>query len=436
MKKSVNLILKSIIKSNNDELKFYLECLKYYLNEKKLDVNKHANDILLLKFIVKIKESTSMKLTRKAIDEFMNTQLSNGMLVKEVITINLGKERQVSIQFNSSDCFSNNVLKNINNYEYFDFEENIGKKLIVSYIINFETFFNILLKYLIPRNLDFFFKTNQGETMGGISYIEIIKNPNKNFKQIVIDKQVEKLTYDVMNTIDKLLKKTKQYSFVTTKFKQLYEQFIELYYKRNLIIHNDSTVNEQYLNKIKSCTLKEGAKIQITLDNLKDAKDITNNFACLIYAVLGQLIENKSKIKQEYYLPLESYSSFLLSISEWQNAQITQELLFKFSNNDKAKQLNYTYNILNCKKHLGDTSYIDTLLNIDDSKYEFVHKIAKPLLLNENDKVLDLLIKNYPNKISKNEILENSLFVDFRTSQEFAKFKNLYKNDFSTVITL
>ena len=422
-------ILWEMIVSNYNELRFYIACLKNQAKETKEQVKKWKNDTLLLKFIAKFQELKTLELKEKEIEKFLKKKIDANTTIKDVVQIKINDNGKLALKINTKKYFSPNVLNN--KYEGFDLDQNIKSKLIVAYMINFENFFSRLLKFLILKNENFFFAHNQGETQSVITYEEILKNPNKDFKKYVIEKQIEKLTYDEMKSIGKFFKQTKQDDYINKEFKTIYEDFVEVYYRRNLIIHNNSVVNEQYLNNVKNAECNEGAKLKHSDEYVEKAEKTVNNFACLIYALLGTLLTDSDE-KERYFSYLEIYSFSRLKASAWQDAQVTEKLLLKYSSKEKANQLNYEYNIFNCRKHLGDMSYKDGLSSIDDSAFDVIYKIAKQLLLDNNDNVYNLLKENYPQNISKEQI-GWPIFIDFRKSEEFTKFKNEHEDDFEFV---
>ena len=52
--------------------------------------------------------------------------------------------------------------------------------------------------------------------------------------------------------------------------------------------------------------------------------------------------------------------------------------------------------------------------------------------MDNNDNVYNLLKENYPQNISKEQI-GWPIFIDFRKSEEFTKFKNEHEDDFEFV---
>ena len=421
--------LGQMINSNNNELRFYIACLKNQVNEMRDNLKKWKNDSILLKFISKIQTLKKVELKQKEIDKFIARKLDSKTTIGDIVKIKLNNNGKMELKMIGNKYFSPNVLNK--KYDKFDLDENIKSKLIVAYMINFENFFSRLLKFLIVKNENFFFSSNKDE-QSVLTYEEILKNPTKDFKQYVMDKQIEKITYDVMKSIDKFLKQTKQDNYVNTEFKSLYDNFVEIYYRRNLIIHNNSVVNEQYIKNVTNTEYNEGFKLKHSDEYIKKANETVLNFACLIYAVLGNIIIDKTE-KQKYYDYLDEYSFCLLKLTSWESAKFTQSLLLKFAAREKADQLNYKYNIFNCKKHLGDVSFRTELLSIDDSAFDVIYKIAKQLLLDNNQEVYKLLKENYPNNISKHQIISWPIFIDFRNTQEYDKFKKEYADDFDFI---
>lgn len=63
----------------------------------------------------------------------------------------------------------------------------------------------------------------------------------------VIRNEVEQNMYDSLKTLDKIKEKS---GFDIDRYAKIRKQFEEIYYRRNIYVHNNGIVNEIYLSKV------------------------------------------------------------------------------------------------------------------------------------------------------------------------------------------
>lgn len=320
-------ILRKLIIANRNESNFYIACLQKQIDSLEKENSKLKNDHKVLNFIKQNKNLDNDKFNEK-LEVFYNKKVNKNLTFRDAIDIVKKDSGKIFINIKNKMVFTEKLI--FPHYQdNFDLSENIYNKLIIAYMINFENFFNDILKYFIHVKQSLFFTKGNKDQV--ITYDEILNNPTKDFKEFIINKQLEKLSYDIIETINSFIKKMKYEEYIQTNFFDLKKDFYELYYRRNIIIHNDGIINEIYVNKtgIDESKYKIGSKIKTTNKYVKKAEHICNNFACLIYAIFGSLIDKDSKDK--YYNNLDIYSFALLQHNQWEDALITQKLLLKFA---------------------------------------------------------------------------------------------------------
>ncbi len=433
----------NFIDSNKEEFFIFKYIIERCIREVDDLEKKLKNNNQLQNFLYSILDIKDRELLKEKLNLFYETKIDENLTFKDIIKIKIYKENKISVQFlqDKSKYFNKNKFI----YEYnldvipiskkfiessFAFDNNLKEiidkyfpKMIVIFIMHFETFFSELLKFIVSKNDNFLFEKWQHGTEPTLTYSEILKNPTQDWKEYIIDRQINKLTYDIIQSIDKLIKFTKTESFIQTNFPDLESTFKEIYYRRNLIIHNNSIVNEGYKNNIGLKDSNIGQKLTTDLDYVFKSFKTCNKFAYLLYAIFGKKLTKEDKT--HYYHILDDYAFIeLLKKSNWEEALFVYKLLLEFYSIDNANKLNYIFNIYNCQKHLNDLSYKDELLKIDISANDIIYKIGKHLLLDDNEEVYKLLMDYYPHYINDFQILEWPIFIDFRETEEFLKFKS------------
>ena len=364
-------------------------------------------------------------------NKFLDKSVKGKVKFKEILDIKLEDNKPLILVKNKKYFIYPLVQRD----PIFDIDDNIKGKIIIGIMINFETLFNNMLRHIMPKRTELFFgekdKDKEKEQGGSVSYTEILNNPTKDFKQYVIDKQVEKLSYDVIESIEKLVNKLKLKDFYFKDNEKLVKEFYELYYRRNVIIHNAGKVNQLYL--MKTGKTEEDIAIGTQLENsdkyIKHAIDVCNNFGYLIYSMFGKTLDAEDK--EEYFYHLGEYGLALSTKGKWEDSKFIFELLLKFDNRSSAQSYEYRFDLLNCKKHLGDKSYIKETNEMDVSALNGLYKICKELLLDNSQKVLEMLNFYYPKEISNGQIENLPIFADFRGSKEYEEFVKKHNGEFS-----
>lgn len=415
-------ILKDFLKGNVLETCFYLECLENSI--KKID-----DKSFRLKNTEKVLNAVNLNgVTRAEFDEhikkFLNKSVNGKVRFRDVVQI-VYEEGSSYIKVLDNDYFWYPLIEK--EYEY-DLQDNIKGKILIGLMINFETLFNNMLNYLIPKKIELFFDSKD---QGSVLFSEILQNPNKDFKQFVIEKQIEKLSYDVIESIEKLVRKLKLDDFYFKENGDLVKEFYEVYYRRNVIIHNAGKVNQLYLIKTKQTEedVKIGTKLELTDEYIKHAEDICNDYGCMIYAMFGKILSSEDK--KEYYYYLAEYALSQSKLKHWEDSKFNFELLKRFDNSLSAQCYEYNLEILNCKKHLGDKSYLKDVSNMDVSALSGIYKVSKELLLDNYDQVLELLDFYYPKEITNSQILLLPIFDDFRNSTQYKEFVKAHNGEFN-----
>ena len=401
----------------NLESAFYIECLGNQIKRLDKRGRQLQNDIKLITALGKVKNVKSEEEFLMGVQDFLDSCVVGKLKFKNVVDLKWVKGKPV-VKYIKPEYFAKIDSSDKEDRQRLD--ENIKQKILIGLMINFETLFTKVISYLMPKRHENFF-SNSGEG-NGIPVLEILNNPEKDFKQYVIDMQVEKLCYDIIGTIESLVQRLNLQKFYFEKHGKLVEEFYEVYYRRNLIIHNNSIVNRLYLKKLKKdeSYLKIGTKLELSDEYIENSKEICLKFGCLMYAMLGKMLEDKDK--EEYYAYINSYAFALLKQKNWSLGLFMCELLQEFSCTNNEERLVCAMNTLNCKKHVKDATYKKLAEELDVSACRPIYVVGKELLLNNNKNVYTLLKEFYPAQISKNEIQTWPIFYDFKETEEFKKF--------------
>jgi hypothetical protein len=100
---------------------------------------------------------------------------------------------------------------------------------------------------------------------------------------------------------------------------------------------------------------------------------------------------------------------------------------------DFADKMLYRINYLNAVKQLKENDILENeIKTLDVSIATDNYKIAKLCLLDDNEGILSMLRKTYPQSFTASEIKEWPIFINFRDSNEYAVFCSEHAEDFSS----
>jgi len=283
---------------------------------------------------------------------------------------------------------------------------------------------------------------------------EILNNSERNltFSQLVDFKTVENARdYIVEKEIDTVLRKShsEQFDYLESRLGlklrvnlPIWEKFIEITERRNLLVHCDGIVSNQYLkncadNKCKTEKLKVGDSLIISpeyfFDSYNTLYELAVKMAHTIWRklLISDLKEADRKLNDICYQLLNSGSyklaDILLSFSYKQKKHFDESLKNVFIINaalSKYLQKEKT----ECKKILKSK---DWSASSDD------YKLANEVLLEKYDKVYELMKKIGDNgNIDKTDYREWPIFTDIRKKKEFQDtYKAIFGEEYAVLDT-
>lgn len=205
--------------------------------------------------------------------------------------------------------------------------------------------------------------------------------------------------------------------------------FKEIYYRRNIFVHNHGKVNEIYLKNVENSNFKIGEKIEV------DKKYIEDSFQKVLIILYGTFWELIKISKHEH----DSFAKFMFDQGfnymvkgKWSVSKFIFGLLMHDKNQSEIDRI---CNKMNYWISLKNSEGIDTIkseieqLDVSAMKEQFI--VAKYALLDDFEKVsvsLDNLInkEEWPAEV----IEEWPLFIQYRSSEEYKKFKEAHTDIF------
>lgn len=416
-------ILKSLILKLENELLFFEENTRF-LNKRKIEVAKEYYVGLKIKeFLDSLKESEKtiddikLEYQKFAEERIPDTNLTFG----EVFVINEEETTSENIAYGLRICKDNKrYMPQLACEKVFQINEahrSIGKKTVVNCLQIFEEYFNGILKILICMKPEAYFYDKT------IKYSSLI---NKNIEELtyeLIDQEANKLMHGVSETIEKA---NQTHKLKLEKHQDIWDAYIELDLRRNIIVHNEGRVNKQYLDGLPDTYPKLEDGIQLVCDDVYVIKSVESliKFAYLLYYLIADGEDQLSF--------LESIAFEFLNSEKWEISLFAYDLLLAIPNLKNLDKTIYQINRLIAKKHIkGLDSTRTEIEQIDVLGMENRYIIAKKLLLEEHGKVNELLKIDYPDSFDFHMIQTWPIFMEYRNSDEYRVFIDEHQTEYA-----
>lgn len=414
-------ILEGLILQLEMEEKLYINTRNILIKEAQEINKKYKTAMQIEGFLQEISQYESDEEIKKKYIEFSDLRINKDLKMGDIFKLMLddSSEGRISYAIRVNKGRSDDFLPSVGKAKIFQLNNAIEKnneKVIVNAMQIFEDFFAKLLKSCIlskPKNY-LYDKT--------ITFDKLLMSDLNELKKEVLDHEVEALMYNVLETIELLNKKEK---FNLEKYKDLWDDFIEVYAHRNIIVHNQGIINDAYLKLVpeKYKNQPKGKYINITSTLLKNKINTIIKFSYLLFYLNGTT-EQEADI-------LEDTAFQFLKKEMWSEAKFAYELLIKLQNISNAEKLNYKINIINAVKHLSSLEEAKKEINnLDVTGLDVRYKIAKELLLENNINITQLLEENYPYIYNSDMIQTWPIFIEYRKTDEYKEFREKHKEDF------
>jgi hypothetical protein len=204
-----------------------------------------------------------------------------------------------------------------------------------------------------------------------------------------------------------------------------YNELLEVYQRRNLLVHNGGIVNSIYISKVSSeiCNgLMIGDKLTITSEYLENAICKLHIVFTLIAAELWKKLEPIEESRADI-LNAIAYRNMIQErweVSEWLSCFIKDDENLK-SRVKTVGQLNFW---LSRKKRGNRELVIGEVLKADYTDKSLRYQLAVSALTDNKEEFFELLPETLRTKsLEVEELLEFPIFDEMRNTTEFEEFK-------------
>lgn len=305
-------------------------------------------------------------------------------------------------------------------HKYNQQKEIFLRSILSNIVIIFERYFAQVFEFIVVLNPEKYF---EGRT------VKINELFTSSIKQIIgneVQKQVADNMYDSLKTLDMMKAKS---GFNIDRYVPIQDDFKEIYYRRNIFVHNSGIANDIYINSVAEkyrTKVKKGDELLCDDVYIENAIETLKKVVCvLLYEFLFA-----TKAKSESYDILADIAFSSLSNKEYLFCEFIYNILRRHKGFDFADKAMYEVNYMIALKQQGK-SIAQNLEKFDISAMQEQFVIAKYCLQDDNEAVYALLTKIYPNRMPMEAIRDWPLFIDFRKSKEYGQFVSEHKQDFN-----
>lgn len=360
--------------------------------------------------------SSSFKSIEKVISQyvdFVNIEQSNE---NKGIQIRL---KNIDVKEHKVDFI--NGTKNYNKYA--EMSRSFCDETIIMLLVKFENVVSEIFKLLFEKY------PNKYLNNKAITYAEILSLADNDVKKYIVNELVENT---MRESLDDWMKILKSHGMDFDKY-EIFDGFREIYYRRNIIVHNSSRVNNQYVEGLKHTKISVGniKKGSILISDKKYVENAFNTVECFIFAIF---IECKRFVDKEDLA--EYFNSIFLCAFKLmeQGNYVTSEFVFKFLENENTvesvRMMSKVNRWISQKELYGLNKISKEINDTDFSAKDQQYILAKYILLDEYDKAFEILEDLFPNKISAHAIKEWPLFSNFRKLTKYKEFVDNHKEAF------
>lgn len=309
------------------------------------------------------------------------------------------------------------------NFEYEKLLERpqiLNDSTIMMLLIRYEEAISGVFKYLINKYPNAYLHDKT------ITYAELMAMDSdiKDVKERFLEKEIEEIMrqplsdwYDIFITRHRAEFDSKSIDFVNFK---------EIYYRRNLVVHNQSIVNDVYLSNI-ATSLKKGDRVEVDKEYLKEAFKLTEIVLCDTFWGL----KKASSAPQELQESLFDIGFRHMLNKEWELSEHIYSLLKEEKEQSEADRIcciiNYWISIKNQDRI---EEIIQEIQNFDISARSGQFKVAKYALLDDFEMVSETLENVIGNEIPASFVEQWPLFLQYRETENYIQFRNEHKELF------
>lgn len=305
----------------------------------------------------------------------------------------------------------------------FDRDDILKQSTIILLIIRFESAISKLYRELLEQFPQLYLSKNT------ISYDKIVSLDSDLDKimELFLDEEVDKFMHKPLSEWYTTFENNHKLNFL---FGQDFDSFKELYYRRNIIVHNQGIVNDTYIKGVDGKTnYKVGERVKIDSNYILNSMNVTRIILFKSFFGFVKICDDKSTLLE----CMHNVGFRYMLESKWNVSKSFFALLMKcnFINNKEDLFYNRINYFISVKNENGIDKMKNEMDEEDDSTLRNRFQVAKPALLDDFSRITQILEKTIGIEISVKELQTWPLFIQYRESQEYKIFVEKHEDLFS-----
>lgn len=298
-----------------------------------------------------------------------------------------------------------------------------GSNTLIMLITRFEEFISNVLSEI------FLACPNKYLNDKTISYIEVQELSLDKVQGIILQREIDAKMTAYHTEWFKLFKSHgMKFSFCQNELGHL----VEIYARRNIVVHNNSSVNEAYKRRVPHTQAELGSKLNISKEYLEEA------FATIRIIIFTVMIETSRMLKaddRDGYLSSIFLIAFEYLVEE--RYDICSNVFNQLANNKLLNDAERKLSEINCliaqKELYGLPAVVDKISELEIDESDLSLKVAKQLLLENYDEVPKLIEEAYNHLFTSKEMEEWPIFKRYRETFLYQDFKLAHSEDFGAL---
>ena len=298
----------------------------------------------------------------------------------------------------------------------------LRESIIIMLLIKYEESIANIFRYQIEKYPQAYLSDKS------ITYSELLSSASNidTIKEKLINKQVEEIMRMPISDWYKMLETKHKVLFGFEK--DDFECFKEVYYRRNLIVHNQGVVNETYKNSVNNKETELGNRLSVNALYIRKSLMYTRKILIGTFWGLRKCADEMS-----LHSYIFEYGYNCLTKKEWELAEYVFSILLKEENKNNADKMVEQINMwIAVKNGKGLEAIKDEIEQLDVSAMSMQFVVAKYALLNDYDMVSQYLEISIEKDIPSWCIKEWPLFLQYRESEQYIGFVEKHKDILQT----
>ncbi|MGN0497003.1 MAG: hypothetical protein ACI4GW_12320 [Lachnospiraceae bacterium] len=300
----------------------------------------------------------------------------------------------------------------------------LSESTLMMLLVRYEEAIAGIFKYILMEYPDAYLKEKS------ITYSELmtLNTDIKEVKRCFIEKEVDEFMRLPISDWYNLFAQKHKTKFIFENGE--FERFKEIYYRRNLVVHNQGKVNDIYIKNVDECAIESverGDVLEVSREYMFKAFDLTQ---LILYGTFWGL-KKLSKDKEELEKRMFDMAFKHMENGEW----LISEYAYKIMMDEKGQsdadkfcnKVNYWISVKNQGRFEDIKEEID---GCDVSAMCEQFKVAKYALLDEHAKVSSVLEKIIGTEMPSCYIEQWPLFIQYRKSEEYKTFRDKHREEF------